>query len=468
MSFYKKAIIAGLINLLVFLLVFFAFQNEPIYRNTLGRVSKNYERSGDWQNYDIKKVSKPYEKITDEKFNHWDADIYKSIKERMYVQEEFYFGYVRGAFFPLFPLIWKISSLNSIGISILNYLLFVISIMLLIQHFLKAGERDKLIIFILCITLPSTVVFMIPYTESLFIFTSTLAFIGIARKNYLLYFTACVCVAMVRPATLFVFAAVFAVEFLAFLFQRNIKTTLRELVLKLSPFVTGYFLAIIIQYIFSHSFTTYIDSQKHWSGKIGSITTFSDWSVEGFGLAAGGIFFVAFPALIYVFWLLFRNKDVFRNTADLFKSNEENAFNYISLVSFIYLSGILVFGITVSGGNLHSFSRFILCTPAFYVALIYVYNRLSGLSSFTRSLLLFDLCLAAYFFFLAETDYGGARSDFSFFGSYLMVANFAFLMFYSQFNTKFKLPVLSVLLTLNIVWNTWLLNCFLSDSWIFT
>src|ERR1700761_8470463 len=121
---FKKLFIISILNLVLFSCIYSLLQNKTVYNYTLGKISNNYERFGDWRNPDIRPVQKPFAAISNSNFDNWDAAIYKCIKETMYADGCDY--EVKGAFFPLFPVIWKISSLNSIGISILNYFIFTI------------------------------------------------------------------------------------------------------------------------------------------------------------------------------------------------------------------------------------------------------------------------------------------------------------------------------------------------------
>ena len=273
----------ALLNLILFIGVFHAFQHPGIYKHTLGRISKNYERTGSWDDYRIEKVSKPYLEITAENFERWDADIYHCIKEYMYSSEDGCYHNVRGAFFPLFPLLWKASNTGYIGISLLNYLLFSISIGLLVFYLGNSGPFDKTMLFTLLISLPSTVIYYIPYSESLFIFTMALASIGLVKKKYGLYFAGSMLLVMVRPATLFIFIAILLVESLFYYKAGDFKKYLKELIHKTIPFLIGYLLVIIIQYAYSSSWTTFLDAGKFWEGGfIQGIRSISDWSEEGF------------------------------------------------------------------------------------------------------------------------------------------------------------------------------------------
>jgi hypothetical protein len=95
-------------------------------------------------------------------------------------------------------------------------------------------------------------------------------------------------------------------------------------------------------------------------------------------------------------------------------------------------------------------------------------NSLNEIEPKIRNLF-FAASFIFYLVFLFSTGYnGGIRVDFSFMGSYLFVANMAFLVFFNNKPFSFKLIPLGCILLLNLVWNTYLFNCFLSDAWIFT
>jgi hypothetical protein len=65
----------GILIFFLFIGVFKLLQNEKIYHNTLCVISKNYERIGNWNNYEIKKTSNPFLQIKNDNFETWDAAI---------------------------------------------------------------------------------------------------------------------------------------------------------------------------------------------------------------------------------------------------------------------------------------------------------------------------------------------------------------------------------------------------------
>lgn len=101
----------------------------------------------------------------------WDAEWYLSIKSDGYV-------YLSGqmcnmAFFPLFPVFWRFTFLNNIGIAVVNLAIFVFSLRLL----LKYSDLPPLKI-LLILSVPSFIFFFLPYSESLFFLFGVLVIKG--------------------------------------------------------------------------------------------------------------------------------------------------------------------------------------------------------------------------------------------------------------------------------------------------
>jgi hypothetical protein len=454
----------GIINLLIIITVFVLLQNEQIYKQTMARFSQNYERVGDWNNYEIKKVTKPFLEINNENILQWDASIYKCISDRMYQTEDDCYGNVRSVFFPLFPLLWKWTNSSPIGISLINYLLFVLSISILLIHLLQTSISEKLIVYSVLLTLPSAIFFYIPYTEALFLLTMTIAAIGLVKDKYWLIFLALLLMAMVRPATIFVLFAFFATELLICIEKRNIRQLLKRMVFLTIPFFLGYFFSLVIQYIYTNSWTSFIDAQSHWAGGLQAITQITDWSVEGFGMSLFAVVFIMLPALAFVFFSILR---IVKNKEGLLNKISLDKHTYLLFTAVFYLLGIFFFTLFTSGGNLHSFSRFTLASPFFYIALIIALNNLNRFSAI-KTIMLLSFLTVVMIAALNLIEYGGERLQFSFMGMYLLIFSFGYLGLRRLFQKQLDYAILSLLLMLNIIWITFLYNVYLSDGWIFT
>ncbi len=453
--------IIGVLGAIFFWIIFISFQNETIYNNTLGLISKNYERTGTWNDWKIQKVKRTYLNANNENFLQWDASIYYNISKRMYKAEEAHYGKVRAAFFPMFPLVWKITHLSPRLISLLNYLIFIFSISLLATYLLPNNKYLRLTSYLVLITLPTSVIFMIPYSESLFLLFMTIAFIGILKEKYPLYFVGILLLSMVRPATLFVLLAIVSTEILLHINKK--KTSLvKNIFFKSLPFFIGYCTVFLIQYKSSGSWTAFLDAQKYWSGGIQKISAISDWSIEGFGLNTFAVFFVAAPALIYVFYLGIK---VLLKTHIQLNLNEKKS--YLLLVSLFYLAGILVFTMITSGGNLHSFFRFTMCSPHFYIAMLILIASLPNINTISNNLIL-ALMFLSLSLFLIIVDYGGNRFEFSYLGVLLLILTSIYIMNRRFIPIKYDLSLLVLIITANTIWNTYMLNIFFSNGWIFT
>ncbi len=457
-------LIVGIINLTVFLFLFFSFQHYTIYNHSLGLISKNYERTGDWNNPEIKKISKPYTKITNENFETWDASIYKCIKENMYKNTGCYSN-VSGAFFPLFPIIWKLLAVNSIGISIFNYLLFITSIALLINYLSSLSGLENILIYCILITLPSTIIYYIPYTESFFLFFMTIWLIGVVKKKYWISFIALTLLAMVRPATIFILFALLAVEFIALFSHKNFKLFIKESFLKLFPFVIGFFFSFLIQFTYSSKWTKFFEAQKYWNSGFHPINTVSDWSVEGFGLNVFSICFICLPALIFASYTLIKSSKLGDDKNNVLK--EVNHLPYLLSVSSYYFIGIFVFTMLTSGGNMHSLFRFIMASPPFYIAVIILLNSLN-FYKVKNTILYLIVPIIFLLLFLLKSAYGGNRFDFSFLGLYLSVLIYLFLWLRPNLQIYTQIIIAGGIILLNIIWNTYMLNMFFCNGWIFT
>ncbi|MEP7195913.1 MAG: hypothetical protein ABI851_05295 [Saprospiraceae bacterium] len=458
-------ILIAVLNILLFGTVFKLLQNDQIYQHTLGLISENYERIGKWDNFEIKQVSKPYTEFNNENFINWDGAIYKCISEKMYTPDKECFGSVRASFFPLFPFLWKITFSTPISISIINYLLFVISIALLINYFLSTARFEKLLLFGLLISLPSSIIYYLPYTESLFLITTTIASIGIIKNNYRIYFIGSLLLSLVRPATVFVLIAILIVEFILFIRNKNLKLFSIEIAKRSLPFILGYFFIFLIQFCYTGNWNSMFESQKSWYEEFKAVRSITDYSIEGFGLSTFSIFYFCIPCIIFAAWMHAHWKKP--KTISWMNNINEKQKEYLLAMSMFYIIGIFIFTLTTSNGNMRSFSRFTLASPAFYIVILYFINYLVSHSNKIFVWVYFIMTILT-FIFLYTVDYGGSRVNFSYFGLYMFMITGLFLLFIKLIPENAKIIISILIIIANTLWNTFLLNSFLSNAWIFT
>lgn len=177
------------------LIIFKSLQNDSIFQNTLGKIAITYFNNAKTDNYtpniDIVKTNKSYTSLEEVNFIHWDVKFYKYMSENSYGKDNTWPGVGTYAFSPLFPFIWRLSHLPAKYIVLLNYLMFAFSILILSSLFLSPkdfNKVDQLCLFALALTLPSVFSFYIPYCESMFIFTMSIALWGLFKDKLWVFF----------------------------------------------------------------------------------------------------------------------------------------------------------------------------------------------------------------------------------------------------------------------------------------
>lgn len=107
----------------------------------------------------------------------WDAAWYWEISHYGYLEENFMGKFASTVFYPLFPLLTKVSHLGTIGVVFLNLTIFTIGLLLLANHFQLSIARTFLFL-----TQPSLIFIALPYPEALS-FTLLAAFIVLFNKQ---------------------------------------------------------------------------------------------------------------------------------------------------------------------------------------------------------------------------------------------------------------------------------------------
>ena len=143
---------------------------------------------------------------------HWDAHWYDSIRAQGYFFRPDAKSSV--AFFPLFPLLWRVSHLPSIGICLLNLLLAAGA-----AYWLRQALQLRPAALLLFAALPSCLFLYLPYTEALFFAFTTLVLVLLARRPQALGLIALALygTALTRVSAFFLLPALVAVEGLGWL-----------------------------------------------------------------------------------------------------------------------------------------------------------------------------------------------------------------------------------------------------------
>ena len=461
-SLIKLGIASGL--LILTLVSFFLLQHTLVYNHTLGLVSKNYVNHGDW-NVSQEKI--PFTTLSENNFLHWDAAHYKNVRDNSYKVND-KFGEACFAFFPLFPWIWKITNLSAIGISLFNYVLFALSLILLSSVFMdkKLPREQRLALYALALLLPGTVAFNIPYTESVFMFTLSLACYFLKKNVYWLFVFFLMLFAFTRPAITIILASIVCTDIYFALMGRTYQTSPGKIALRIFPLLIGTFAALYIQYLYSGHWFKVFEVQHNWGYQDFHIPTkFKDWSEEGYGMSVFTLVGVFLPALYFLlssFFKKFTLKPIKPATQHSFEQNKE----YLFTLSLFYMVGITLFTLFFRGGSLNGLHRYALATPFFYIVLFMLPEKLITLSNRTKLWMFLAILLAGTAFFFIN---GYSRGySFPHNGFHLFVLCFGYMLFANNLPTKKKVIVTFLLFGFLIVWKTYLLNMFLSDGWIYT
>jgi len=372
--------------------------------------------------------------LIEKNFLNWDAEHYAFIKDHGYD------GF-RIAFFPLFPLIWKVIPVDAIWISIINAGIFLTSIYILIKQFgIKKYEE-----IVLYLSIPSFIFFYLPYSESVFFLCSSIMLIGIKNKNYNLLYIGLFLTILSRPAFTVFIPALIILE----LFNPETDKKLRRIVSYITISLIGVLLVGLIQYIDTGLIFQFFSVQKNWGNELQipqlPLTSWGgDFNVKLDGFA----FIIGVIAGLYLLKLLF------------------NISNKISLIppqevifSIAYISGISLIVLIFRGGSLFSLNRFVFATPFIIICLNYWLNYKLNLN-FKQLLLVFWLIF--FFWFL--------------FGSYhhiQVILKFLLLTIYvfSFFLLKSSKPILKnvtmgLIIASNFTIQLYLFCLFLKGEWV--
>ncbi|MEW6469539.1 MAG: hypothetical protein AB1458_11470 [Bacteroidota bacterium] len=286
--------------------------------------------------------------LTGSSLLNWDAQHYLKIAEHGY--EDIY----TSAFFPLFPLIWKLSALGPVGISILNGLLFMVSL-----AFAGAVWGWTTRLLLLSASVPSLIFMFLPYSEAVFFIASLAVLAGYHKNNTPLLCLGFMLCGMARPVTTVLIPAIIITELCSAGLTRP---SFARMLLPVMFSLAGMAIALTYQYAFTGSFTSFFEAQKAWGNNPGwpefPLTSWGGDKIvrlDGTALLAG---FVAGLAFLFL-CIKGRIRTLPREV----------------LFSILYLSGIALLIFLIRGGSLFSLNRFVFATPFFLMALYYLVLR---------------------------------------------------------------------------------------------
>ncbi len=436
-------------------------QNKQVYDATLGHITKNYRNNGN----SIYKDHVPYEQFAEKKMYRWDAALYRKIADNGYSIQAAGGDYIF-AFFPLFPFLWKLSGLNAIQISLANYFFFAASLVILTLLFTRKDAKQRWRYLVVLTGIPMLVVFLVPYTEGLFMITMTLALYGILRNRYVLYFTCALLASMTRQSVSVLILAFFFTELYFFFRHRSFINSMISWSLKILPIVIGTAIVSVIQLMYkSNHLLKFIEVEKYWGYKLQWPGIFTDWAHEQFCTNLPLVTIVLplltlFVAYTAVKNLLSKSDKPVHN----YQIIHENASSeYLCILSVIYIIGIILTILFFRGGSLNGLSRYVFCTPFFVIFLFMMAEKVSYLNYITR-IAPFSATVILSMLAFKVSSYS-ASWNFSDLGFFLFFFQTAFFIFTKMISNNWAVAVFAFLTAL---WTSYLFSMFVSNAWIIT
>lgn len=426
-----------------------ALQNERIYKPLSGVIKTYNENVDENGNRNLWLDKKPFTKITPEKTLVWDADHYNRIRENVYDSD--IDRWANYAFFPLFPLVWKATGLNGLGICFFNWIVFSLGILFLYYLFRDKIDRWA---FFLILLIPMNVVYMIPYTESLFFLCIACGLYGIIKDNYALYFIGFLFASMTKSSAAIFFAIFTCAEIVAYIRLRTWRKSLINYSKRLLPIIIGVLFVMIIQKLNgSPRWFFFIEAQKFW-GKYLSLPTlpFSDWSEEGRSITNPFLVMYFLPCVVVIireFLLSFKHKTHL----------EFSTWEYAKYICLLYLAGNIFIAMLTQHGSLNSLARYMLCTPFFVFLLL---DTLRCDREKKWQLIYTIIGIATVIICLSNFSQSNGI------GIYFVMLGSLLVFFHRYFSKKLLYISIFIIIFANIFWTSYMFNCFICNAWIFT
>jgi len=371
---------------------------------------------------------------------NWDAEWYLSIVLEGY-------SYIGNstcnlAFFPVFPYLWKFSLLNEVGISIINFFLFVTSLNLLLY---KVNNSVTQIIYFL--SLPSMFFFAIPYSESIFFVFGTLILIGYRKQNPYLKNIGFLCSSMTRSVSVIFVPAIILTELI------SKKKDWKGVLLSVVCCVAGTLFSAIVQYSQTGKWFYFLEVQRFWNRTLQfpkfPFTTFSTDLTIGLDTFALLIGVASIIITIIIFW---KRLSTFskHNFSD---SNQEMIFCLLFISATTTLDCLFT-NLIGNQTNIWSINRHIIASP-FGVYLLFLFIKSDKMSDNLK--LTIFLVLGVFMIFLTDTH----KYMFSLIFYIIAVISLAYFSLSRQ-ESFYKIIIAAILIEFQIIF----FSNFLSYKWI--
>jgi hypothetical protein len=392
---------------------------------------------------------------TNESLMQWDAGWYQSIVENGYSFNKLHQSNV--AFFPLFPLIWEITSLSPLWISLVN-LIFLFMGMLLLQRTYNISNIN----FLLLLSTPSLFFCYIPYTEALFFLGGSLIIYGLKTNNWIAV-SGILIACLTRSASLLFIPVILFAKFYNYQPNRSNKNLIRETLILFLSVIISLLISLYLQYLDTGTFFSFFQQQENWNGELNIPTLYlTTWDESRLIWLDGLAFFIGCLALISCLILIKRK---FIKKTKSVSSDFLFSIGYLAIVTLIILFYASVDN--RGGTSIYSLNRLIFSTPFFFVFLIILLKR----TRLNKKGVLYFLLVSTIIWLLFNM-HGYLQNLDKFALPYFKTKiYFAVIILYSftymlMSNKNCKTHIWSGLYLLNIILQIYLFNSFINGKWI--
>lgn len=299
---------------------------------------------------------------------YWDGRFHYSIATEGY--EYIPYNGTNLAFFPFFPLVWKFTSLSPLWMSLLNFILFQVSL-----YYLLKIEKIHWIFSLLITSIPSFIFFALPYAEAIsFVFASLIVF-GYKKNNQLLICIGLFGASFAKSASVIFIPAILICELFAMRRPISFYSMKKKILVYSIASLSGLLLAAIIQGVQTGQWFYFFEMQQFWG---------RHWIIPEFPLhtpvAFDGIAFIVGCFAIYICF-----KYALHLACARFPAEPTFELNKAVFFSALYLSATTIldtaFTYNMGGANIWSINRHLLCTPfAIYFLIWFVRDYMPAVS----------------------------------------------------------------------------------------
>lgn len=371
--------------------------------------------------------------LNEDAFLNWDAHHYFVIAVNGYDKTS-------TAFFPLFPIIWKLSGLSSMGISVFNFFVFIFSFSFLATNFNFNKKEILLLSFI-----PSFIFMYLPYTESLFFASGVILLISLKEKKHLLVCLAIFLCCIVRPVS-FVFIPACLIT--TFFSSKSFKNFLITSSCYCLSCICGLLFSFSCHYYYTDDFFNFFHSQESWGNHL-QMPTFhlTSWAGTKIVMLDASALFFGFTCivlLIHFFIKVLRQKKVNAQSEIIFSAS--------------YVGGISLLILFYRGGSLFSLNRFVYASVFSTVILYHFIKTLNWDFKKIGMFVFVSLC-----FWLMFGSYGHIETFLKFFALSIFLSLFLLI---NHPKKVFSETAFFVCLTCNIILEGYLLYRFFTWEWV--